>query len=152
VAANEAQRSEEIIVQILTPDRTKLTDTPLARDFGEHDLWDFWLLDEAEDVPCGSIRTFLHYLCSEGTKHCEIHKASPLATGSVDIRLTGPLADDEHNHLQRYRLTRGNVGRLGKAEKDLLASGLMKHCSPTEDKKPNQKVRQALTVLGVSLR
>ena len=139
-------------MRIITPDRTKTVATPLARDFGEQDLWELWLLDEAEEVPCGSIRTFLHYLCSEGTTHCEIYKASSLATGFVDIRLRGPLADDERNHLLRYRLTRGNVERLKEPEKDLLVGGLIKHCSPTEDNKPNQKVGQALTALGVSLR
>jgi hypothetical protein len=140
-------------VQTATSNTTNITaPRQRRRGFGEHDLWELWLLDEAEEVPCGSIRTFLNYLCSEGTKHCEIHKASPLATGFVDIRLRGPLANDELNHLLSYRLTRGNVGRLKEAERDLLVSGLNKHCSPTEDNKPNQKVRQALTALGVSLR
>ncbi len=99
-------------MQTVTRDRTKITDTPFAKGFDEYNLWDFWLLDEAEDVPCGSILTFLHYLCSEGTKHCEILDASTLATGFVDIKLTGPRADDERNHLLHYRLTRGNVGGL----------------------------------------
>ena len=99
-------------MQTVTRDRTKITDTPSAKGFDEYNLWDFWLLDEAEDVPCGSILTFLHYLCSEGTKDCEILDASTLATDFVDIRLSGPLADDERNHLLRYRLTRGNVRRL----------------------------------------
>ena len=139
-------------MRTIIPDRTKTTATPFVRGFGEHDLWELWLLDEAEEVPCGSIRTFLHYLCSKGTKHGEILNTSPLATGYVDIRLRGPLADDERNHLLRYRLTRGNVGRVGKAEKDLLVSEFMKHCSPTGGNKPNQKVGQALTALGVSLR
>jgi hypothetical protein len=125
------------------PDRKKITGAPFAGGFGEHDLWDLWLLDEAEDVPCGSIRTFLYYLCSEGTKHCEILGAS--ATGFVDIRLTGPLADDERNHLLRYRLTRGDVGRLEKAEKDLLVSKLTEH-RPTE----GDERRQALTAVGLS--
>src|SRR5215218_4295063 len=79
-------------MQTVTSDRTKITDASFAKGFGEYDLWELWLLDEAEDVPCGSILTFLHYLCSEGTKHCEILDASTLATGFVDIRLTGPLA------------------------------------------------------------
>ena len=52
-------------------DRTKITDAPFAGGFGEHDLWELWLVDEAEDVPCGSIRTFLYYLCSKGTKYWE---------------------------------------------------------------------------------
>jgi hypothetical protein len=141
---------EEIIMRTVTPDRTTITTPPFAGGFGEHDLWDLWLLDEAEDVPCGSIRTFLHYLCSEGTKHCEILDASTLATGFVDIRLTGPLADDERNHLLHYQLTRGNVGRLGEAEKDLLVSKLTKHY-PTEGDEPHQKMRRALTAMGVSL-
>jgi hypothetical protein len=139
-------------VQPATLDTTKIIAPRERRGFGEHNLWELWLLDKAEDVPCGSIRTFLNYLCSEGTTHGEIHKASPLATGYVDITLRGPLADDERNHLLRYRLTRGNVGRLREAEKDLLISGLIKHCPPTEDNKPNQKVGEALTALGVSLR
>ncbi len=67
MAANESQRSEEIIMQNVTPNCTKITDTPFAKGFGEYNLWDLWLLDEAEDVPCGSIRTFLYYLCLEGT-------------------------------------------------------------------------------------
>ena len=140
-------------MQTATPNTTKITAPhQRRRGFGEYDLWELWLLDEAEEVPCGSILTFLNYLCSEGTTHCEIHKASPLATGFVDLRLTGPLADDERNHLLRYRLTRGNVGRLKEAEKDLLVSGLIKHCSPTEDNKPHQMVGQALTALDVSHR
>jgi hypothetical protein len=137
-------------MQTVTPNRRKITDTPFTKGFGEYNLWDLWLLDEAEDVPCGSIRTFLHYLCSEGTKHCEILDASTLATGYMDIRLTGPRADDERNHLLHYRLTRGNVRRLEEAEKDLLASKLIQHY-PTEDNKPHQKVRLALTGVGLSL-
>jgi hypothetical protein len=68
----------------------------------------------------------------------------------MDIRLTGPRADDERNHLLHYRLTRGNVRRLEEAEKDLLASKLIQHY-PTEDNKPHQKVRLALTGVGLSL-
>jgi hypothetical protein len=137
-------------MQTVTFDRTKITDTSFAKGFGEYDLWELWLLDEAEDVPCGSILTFLHYLCSEGTKHCEILDASTLATGFVDIRLTGPLADDECNHLLHYRITRGNLGRLEEAEKALLVSKLIEHY-PIEDDEPHQKVRRALTAVGLSL-
>ena len=136
-------------MRTVTPDRTKVTDTSFAKGFGEYDLWELWLLDETEDVPCGSILTFLHYLCSEGTKHCEILDANTLATGFVDIRLTGPLADDERNHFLRYRLTRGNVRRLKEAEKDLLVSKLIQHY-PTVDNKPHQKVRLALTAIGLA--
>lgn len=133
-----------------TPDHTKITDTPLARSLDEHGLWDLWLLDEAEEVPCGSIRTFLHYLCSKGTKHCEILNTSTIATGFVDVRLTGPVADDERNHLLRYRLTRDNVGRLEEAEKDLLVRKLIEQY-PAGGDKPHQKVHLALTAVGVSL-
>jgi hypothetical protein len=116
-----------------TLDHTNITALRDRRSFGERDLWDLWLLDEAEKVPCGSIRTFLRYLCSEGTKYCEINKASPLATGSVDITLTGPLADDERNHFLRYRLTRDNLGELREAEKELLVSRLIEHYSPINE-------------------
>jgi hypothetical protein len=136
-------------MQAVTPDRTKITDAPFAKGFDQYNLWDLWLLDEAEDINCGSMRTFLHYLCSEGTKHCEILDASTPATGFVDIRLTGPLADDERNHFLRYRLTRGNVKRLKEAERHLLVSKLIQHY-PTEDNQPHQKVRLALTAIDLA--
>src|SRR5215212_5835825 len=137
-------------MRTVAPARTTITNTPFAKGYNEYNLWDFWLLDKAEDVPCGSILTFLRYLCSEGTKHCEILDAGTLATGFVDIRLTGPLADDECNHLLHYQLTRGNLGRLGEAEKALLVSKLIEHY-PTEDDESHQKVRRALTAVGLSL-
>ena len=137
-------------MQTATLDRTEITATPFTRGIGEHDLWDLWLLDEAEEVPCGSIRTFLYYLCSEGTKRCEILNVGTIATGFVDLRLTGPVADDERNHILHYRLTRDNVGRFEGAEKDLLVRKLIEHY-PTQGDNPYQKVRLALTAVGVSL-
>ena len=139
-------------MQTVTPGSKKITDTSVTKGFGEHNLWELWLLDKAEEVPCGSIRTFLNYIFSEGTKHGEIHIANPIAIGFLDITLRGPLADDGRNHFLIYRLTRGNVATLTEAEKDLLVSKLIKHYSPTEDKNPNQKVRQALEAVGVSPR
>lgn len=137
-------------MRIATSNRTETTATPLTRGLGEHDLWDLWLLDEAEEVPCGSVRTFLHYLSSEGTKHCEMLNVSTLATGFVDVVLTGPVADDESNHLLHYRLTRGEVGRLEDAEKGLLVRKLTEHY-PVQGDKPHQKARLALTAVGFLL-
>lgn len=137
----------------MQPATLESTKTPAPRDrrgFGDPDLWELWLLDEAEEVPCTSIRTFLYYLCSEGTKHCEIHKANPFAPYFVNVTLRGPLADDERNHLLRYRLTPANVGRLKGAEKSLLTSRLMMHY-PTQGDEPHQKIRRALTAVGLSL-
>ena len=139
-----------MIIQPATLDRSEIATTPFPSGFGEHDLWDLWLLDDAEEVPCGSIRTFLHYLCSEGTKRCEVLNVSKTATGFVDVRLTGPIADDERNHLLHYPLTRGNVGRFEVAEKDLLVRKLVEHAS-TQGGKPYQNVRLALEAVGVSL-
>jgi hypothetical protein len=119
-------------------------------DFGKQDLWELWLLDEGENVPCSSIRTFLHYLCSASTKHCEILNTSTVETGCADIALTGPLADDEQNHLLRYQLDRGNVGSLNEAEKDLLVSKLVEQC-PLEEGRSSQKVQLACRAVGVSL-
>ena len=46
-------------MQTTTPNTTKITaPRQRRRGFGEYDLWELWLLDEAEDVPCGSILTF----------------------------------------------------------------------------------------------
>jgi hypothetical protein len=137
-------------VQTVMPGSTKIADAPFARGFGEYDLWDLWLLDEAEDVPCESIRTFIYYLCSRGTKHCEILNDRGLTTGSVDVRLTGPLADDERNHLLRYRLTRVDIAKLKEAEKNLLVAKLIKHY-PTQDDELHQEVCRALKAVGLSL-
>jgi len=120
-------------VEPATLDHTNITALRERTGFGERNLWDLWLLDEAERVPCGSISTFLHYLYSEGTKYCEIHKASPLATDSVDITLRGPLADDERNHFLRYRLTRDNLGELREEEREPLVSMLIEHYYPIEE-------------------
>jgi len=137
-------------VQTVMPGSTKIADAPFARGFREYDLWDLWLLDEAEDVPCESIRTFIYYLCSRGTKHCEILNDRGLTTGSVDVRLTGPLADDERNHLLRYRLTRVDIAKLKEAEKNLLVAKLIKHY-PTQDGELHQEVCRALKAVGLSL-
>jgi hypothetical protein len=126
-------QQEEIIVLPATLDHRNIPALRERRGFGEHDLWKYWLLDEAEEIPCTSIRTFFHYLCSKGTTHCEINQASPLATGSVDVMLSGPLADDERNHFLRYRLTRDNLGELREAEKELLVSRLIEHYSPINE-------------------
>jgi hypothetical protein len=141
---------EEMIIQPATLDRTEITATPFTRRFGEHDLWDLWLLDEAEEVPCGSIHTFLHYLCSNGTKCCEILNVSTIAPAFVDIRLADTITDGERNLILYYRLTHGNVGRIEEAEKDLLVRKLIEHY-PTQDDNPYEKVRLALTAVGVSL-
>ena len=137
-------------MQTVMPGSTKIADTPFARGFGEYDLWDLWLLDEAEDVPCESIRTFIYYLCSRGTKHCEFLNDRGLTTGCVDVRLTGPLADDERNHLLRYRLTRVDIAKLKEAEKNLLVAKLIKHY-PIRDGELHQKVCRALKAVGLSL-
>jgi hypothetical protein len=50
VATNEPRKLEEIIMQTTTLDGTEFTATPFTRGLGEHDLWDLWLLDEAEKV------------------------------------------------------------------------------------------------------
>jgi hypothetical protein len=131
-------------VQTATLESTKTTVPRDKRGFGEPDLWELWLLDEAEEVPC------IYYLCSKGTKHCEIHKVNPFAPYSVSITLRGPLADDERNLLLRYRLTPANVGRIKGAEKNLLVSRLIIHY-PTQGDEPHQKIRRALTAVGISL-
>src|SRR5919112_3687490 len=64
------------------------------------------------------------------------NQASPLlgtGGGSVDVRLRGPLADDERNHFVRYRLTPANVGELRETEKELLVSRLIEHYSPIKE-------------------
>jgi hypothetical protein len=61
-------QQEVLIVLPATLDHRNIPALRERRGFGEHDLWELWLLDEAEEVPCGSIRTFLHYLARQAGK------------------------------------------------------------------------------------
>ncbi len=70
--------------------------------------------------------------------------------GLLDLRLAGPVADDERNHILHYRLTRDKVGRFEGAEKDLLVRKLIEHY-PTQGDKPCQNVRLAFAAVDVSL-
>jgi hypothetical protein len=59
-----------------------------------------------------------------------------MSVGPLEILCT--LANDERNHLLRYRLARTDVGRLKEAEKNLLVSRLMTHY-PTQGDYPHKR-------------
>ena len=71
-----------------------------------------------------------------------------MSVGPLEIQC--PLANDERNHLLRYRLARADLGRLKEAENKLLVSRLMTHF-PTQGDEPCQMMRRALTAVGISL-
>jgi hypothetical protein len=76
--------------------------------YGSTDLWSFDLLEVGRPLPCGNIRTFLHYLCSSGTRSASIATYSD-ASGAVEVVLRGPCADDGEFLSISYQLTREEI-------------------------------------------
>jgi hypothetical protein len=76
--------------------------------YGNADLWSFDLLEVGRPLPCGNIATFLHYLCSGGTRTASIATSS-YASGAVKVVLRGPRADDGQFLSISYQLTREEI-------------------------------------------
>ena len=63
--------------------------------YGSVDLWSFELLEVGRRLPCNNVTTFLHYLCSRGTRGASIATSSdndPRA--AIEVVLRGARADD----------------------------------------------------------
>ena len=76
--------------------------------YGSVDLWSFDLLEVGRPLPCGNVRTFLHYLCSGGTRVASIGTYSD-PSGALKVVLWGPRADDGQFLSVPYRLTREEI-------------------------------------------
>ena len=76
--------------------------------YGSVDLWSFDLLEVGRPLSCGNVRTFLHYLCSGGTRVASIATYSD-ASGALKVVLRGPRADDGQFLSVPYRLTREEI-------------------------------------------
>ena len=76
--------------------------------YGSVDLWSFDLLKVGRPLPCGNIRTFLHYLCSAGTRVASIPTYTD-PSDAVKIVLWGPRADDGMFLSISYRLTQEEI-------------------------------------------
>jgi hypothetical protein len=74
--------------------------------YGNTDLWSFDLLEVGRPLPCNNLRTFLHYLCSSGTRVGSIGTYSDDAGSgaAVEVVLKGPRADDGEILSVTYRL------------------------------------------------
>jgi hypothetical protein len=79
--------------------------------YGSTDLWSFDLLEVGRPLPCGNVRTFLHYLCSRGTREASIGTSSDAGSSSpaVEVILRGPLADDGEVLSVSYGLRREEI-------------------------------------------
>jgi hypothetical protein len=83
--------------------------------YGTFDLWSFDLLEVGRPLPCNSLRTFLHYLCSRGTREASIApyiiytNTDTSSSPAVDVVLSGPRADDGEVLSISYRLRREEI-------------------------------------------
>ena len=62
--------------------------------YGSANLWSLELLEVGRRPPRNNIRTFLHYLCSGGTRGASIGTYSDDPSTAVEVVLRGPRADD----------------------------------------------------------
>lgn len=76
--------------------------------YGSVDLWSFDLLAVGRSLPCANVRTFLHYLCSKGTRVASIETYGALGD-TAEIVLWGPRADDGEFLSVSYQLRREEI-------------------------------------------
>jgi hypothetical protein len=79
--------------------------------YGTTNLWSFDLLEVGGPLPCNNIRTFLHYLCSRGTRVASIlpYTDDTSSSPTVEVALRGPRADDGEVLSVSYRLRREEI-------------------------------------------
>ena len=90
--------------------------------YGSTDLWSFDLLEVGGPLPCNNIRTFLHYLCSRGTRVASITPytdASSSNRPALEVVLRGPRADDGEVLSISYRLRREEIHGDGALQEGL---------------------------------
>jgi hypothetical protein len=119
-----------------------------AQAYGSTNLWSFDLLEVGGPLPCNNIRTFLHYLCSGGTREVSIaprtdaHRTTTTSP-AVEVVLRGPRADDGEVLSVSYLLRREEIHGDGEEheglevwEKRLLVERIMALRSPTPNNNP----------------
>jgi hypothetical protein len=123
------------------------------RAYGTTDLWSFDLLEAGRPLPCNNLRTFLHYLCSSGTRVAAIGTYNDKPSAAIEVDLIGPRADDGEFLSISYRLRReeihgGDEGVVHEGlegwEKRLLVERIMALRPPA----PNNPWRLALRALA----
>jgi hypothetical protein len=87
--------------------------------YGSTDLWSFDLLEVGRPLPCSNIRTFLHYLCSRGTRRASIAPDTYDPSPAVEVILRGTRADDGECLSLSYRLRREEIQGHGAAHEGL---------------------------------
>src|SRR4051812_6078322 len=81
----------------------------VSKAYESVDLWGLDLLEVGRPLPCSNLRTFLHYLCSKGTRVAQISTHSDDPGVAVKVILWGPRADDGEFLSVPYRLTREEI-------------------------------------------
>jgi hypothetical protein len=77
--------------------------------YGSVDPWSLDLLEVGRRLACSNLMTFLHYLCSGGTRVASISTHSDDTSGAVEVVLWGPRADDGEFLSISYRLRREEI-------------------------------------------
>ena len=122
--------------------------------YGSVDPWSFDLLVVGRPLPCGNVRTFLHYLCSKGTRVASIETYGELGD-TAKIVLWGPRADDGEFLSVSYRLRREEIHGDGASvqglegwEKRLLVERI-EDINPTGHKRRWQAIKALAGVLDL---
>lgn len=79
------------------------------------DLWDLYDHYEKREIQCANLGVFLAFLHSEGTRRAHFNGAH-IGQRWAQIRVYGPVADDENPMTAHYKIHAGNVERLDKSE------------------------------------
>lgn len=84
------------------------TGEPKKVAYGDVDVWDYHLKDEASVAICANQRSFMHYLCSRGTLKMVLEEANP-TQGTAGVTLVGPKCDDGYRMTLYYKLYASQV-------------------------------------------
>jgi hypothetical protein len=113
--------------------------------YGSVDLWSFDLVEVGRPLPCGNVRTFLHYLCSGGTRVVSIGTYSD-PSGAVKVVLWGPRAEDGQFLSVPYLLRREEIHGDGTLYQGLEGSEKRLLVERIDDINPSGHKRRWLAV------
>lgn len=84
------------------------------------DAWrTFYLLDEGCMIACHSLRKFIVFYLSESTQRLQIGDIGT-SNDTAQLKIFGPVADDEEPMLCEYMVTRAEVQALSREERLML--------------------------------
>ena len=95
-----------------------------AKDPGRVCLWNFYLLDAGRQVRCTNLTTLLYYALSRGTTNVSVSEVTVVGIPRMQVRVTGPTAEDGVPLTTSYTVTSSEFGRLPEEDKSAFAKRL----------------------------